>query len=320
MTVSLLAARGLEYTYSGGTVALRDLELSVERGRKLAILGPNGSGKTTLLLHLNGTLRPTRGEILLDGRPAGYDRRAINHWRRRVGLVLQEPDDQLFAATVEQDVSFGPLNLGMSESATRERVREALEALRISHLAGRATHTLSFGQKKRVAIAGVLAMRPEILVLDEPTAGLDPHGVTHLLGALQQLHEAGATLVFSTHDVELAYAWADEVALFHDGAVLVQGETTAVLGDGEALRRARLRPPLLLEVAQALREKDGDDAPGLPPRSREALLALLRERLGESSSAVSEPVYKANAPGMQHTQSQIDTCPREHNGPAFFLQ
>ncbi|HHW75713.1 MAG TPA: ATP-binding cassette domain-containing protein [Xanthomonadaceae bacterium] len=297
MTGSLLAARGLEYTYSGGIVALRDLDLSVGRGRKLAILGPNGSGKTTLLLHLNGTLRPTRGEILIDGRPARYDRRAINHWRRRVGLVLQEPDDQLFAATVEQDVSFGPLNLGISESATRERVREALEALRISHLAGRATHTLSFGQKKRVAIAGVLAMRPELLVLDEPTAGLDPHGVTHLLGALQQLHEAGTTLVFSTHDVELAYAWADEVALFHDGAVLVQGETTAVLGDGEALRRARLRPPLLLEVAQALPEKDGDGAPGVPPRSREALLTWLRNRFCQSGAG---SVNRCDEPAPGH--------------------
>jgi cobalt/nickel transport system ATP-binding protein len=284
MTVPLLAARGLEYVYPGGVVALRGLELNIERGRKLAILGPNGSGKTTLLLHLNGACQPTRGEIRLDGQPARYDHRALNHWRRRVGLVLQEPDDQLFAATVGQDVSFGPLNLGLSEAETRERVREALAALRVSHLADRATHALSFGQKKRVAIAGVLAMRPEILVLDEPTAGLDPHGVTHLLGALQQLHEAGTTLVFSTHDVELAYAWADRVAVFHDGVVLCQGEAAAVLGDREVLHRARLRLPLLLEVAEVL--GTGRDQSRPTPRSREAVLGLLRERLGEASSAV----------------------------------
>ena len=252
MTAPLLSIHGLEYAYPGGIVALRGLDLSIVRGQKLAILGPNGSGKTTLLLHLNGTCKPTRGEIRLDGQPAGYDHRALNQWRRRVGLVLQKPDDQLFAATVGQDVSFGPLNLGLSAAETAERVNEALAALRVSHLAERATHALSFGQKKRVAIAGVLAMRPEILVLDEPTAGLDPHGVNHLLGALQQLHEAGTTLVFSTHDVELAYAWADRVALFHDGAVLCQGETTAVLGNREVLHQARLRPPLLLEVAEAL--------------------------------------------------------------------
>jgi cobalt/nickel transport system ATP-binding protein len=282
MTASLLAVRGLEYVYPGGITALHHLDLTIEKGRKLAILGPNGSGKTTLLLHLNGTFRPTRGEIWLDGCPAGYDRRSLNDWRRRVGLVLQEPDDQLFAATVRQDVSFGPLNLGLSAAETSERVREALESLRVAYLTERATHMLSFGQKKRVAIAGVLAMRPEILVLDEPTAGLDPHGVTHLLGALQQLHEAGATLVFSTHDVELAYAWADRVAVFHEGTVLCQGETTAVLGDREVLHQARLRPPLLLEVAEALGAGQEQARPA--PRSREAVLALLRERLGEPSS------------------------------------
>jgi cobalt/nickel transport system ATP-binding protein len=276
MNEPLLAVRGLEYVYPGGVTALRGLNLRIEQGRKLAILGPNGSGKTTLLLHLNGLCKPTRGEIRLEGQPVGYDHRALNHWRRRVGLILQEPDDQLFAATVRQDVSFGPLNLGLSDVEAGERVHEALEALRIAHLADRATHTLSFGQKKRVAIAGVLAMRPEILVLDEPTAGLDSHGVTHLLGALQQLHEAGATLVFSTHDVELAYAWADEVAVFHDGVVLCQGETVAVLRDRDLLRQARLRPPLLLEVAEAL---GVEVSTGSPSRSREALLTLLRERL-----------------------------------------
>lgn len=284
MTVPLLAIRGLEYVYPGGVAALRGLDLNIERGQKLAILGPNGSGKTTLLLHLNGTCKPARGEIRLGGQPAAYDRRSLTHWRHRVGLVLQEPDDQLFAANVRQDVSFGPLNLGLSAAETAERVREALEALRVAHLADRATHALSFGQKKRVAIAGVLAMRPEVLVLDEPTAGLDSHGVTHLLGALQQLHDAGTTLVFSTHDVELAYAWADRVAIFHDGVVLRQGETTTVLADEEMLRRARLRPPLLLELAQLLREESKDMA-WRPPRSRESVLALLRERLRKAAAS-----------------------------------
>ena len=295
MSDPLLAIRGLNYCYSGGIAALHQLDLSIEKGRKLAILGANGSGKTTLLLHLNGTFRPTRGDLLLDGRPVGYDRRFLNDWRRRVGLVLQEPDDQLFAATVGQDVSFGPLNLGLSAAETAERVREALEALRIAHLRDRATHQLSFGQKKRVAIAGVLAMRPEILVLDEPTAGLDAHGVTHLLGALQPLHAAGTTLVFSTHDVELAYAWADHVALFHNGAVLRQGETVAVLADREMMQQARMRSPLLLELAQLLREESGDAA-WQAPRSREALLALLRERLGISGFSEEGSGHRAAAP------------------------
>ncbi len=193
----------------------------------------------------------------------------MTDWRRRVGLVLQEPEDQLFAATVGQDVSFGPLNLGLTADETRIRVAEALTALHIADLADRATHTLSFGQKKRAAIAGILAMRPEVLALDEPTAGLDSPGVAHLLDALQQLHDAGATLVFATHDVELAYAWAD-----HTGTVLRQGETTEVLADRALLQQAQLQPPLLLELAQLL--------PGPLLRSRQALLDHVRERLNAS--------------------------------------
>lgn len=286
MSAPWLTARDVDYVYPGGVTALRGLNLEIRAGRKLAILGPNGSGKTTLLLLLNGTYRPMRGEIRLDGQPAGYDRRFLNGWRRRVGLVLQEPDDQLFAATVEQDVSFGPLNLGLSADEAALRVREALAALRIVQLADRPTHALSFGQKKRVAIAGVLAMRPELLVLDEPTAGLDPYGVTHLLGALQPLHAAGTTLVFSTHDVDLAYAWADEVALFHEGGVLRQGEATAVLSDRDLLRQARLHPPLLLEIGELL--ATGCGSPSVKPRSRAAVLAALRQRLGIGATAAED--------------------------------
>ncbi len=273
MTTPLLALCGVDYAYPSGVMALRGLDLTVAKGRKLAILGANGSGKTTLLLHLNGTLQPARGAIRLDGQPVRYDRRSLSNWRRRVGLVLQEPEDQLFAATVGQDVSFGPLNLGLSEAEARERVSEALTALEIADLADRATHTLSFGQKKRAAIAGILAMRPELLALDEPTAGLDSQGVARLLEALQQLHEAGATLVFATHDVELAYAWADQVAIFHQGTVLRQDEATVALADRDLLRRARLQSPLLLELAQLLPEP--------PLRSRDALLEQLRGRLGK---------------------------------------
>ncbi|MFO1430914.1 MAG: ATP-binding cassette domain-containing protein [Candidatus Competibacteraceae bacterium] len=266
----ILAARNIDYVYPGKVQALQGLSLDIAKGRKLAILGPNGSGKTTLLLHLNGTLRPRRGEILLDGRPAAYDRRSLNSWRSRVGLVLQEPEDQLFSASVYQDISFGPLNQGLSALEARERVREALVALQIEGLAERATHMLSFGQKKRVAIAGILAMRPEVLILDEPTAGLDAQGVAQLLTVLEEQRRAGTTLVFATHDVDLAYTWADGVAVFCDGQVLAQGETVAILSDRKLLQAARLEMPWLLEVAQALGAKES------PPRSQQALLDLLR--------------------------------------------
>ncbi|MEW5726956.1 MAG: ATP-binding cassette domain-containing protein [Pseudomonadota bacterium] len=271
----ILEARGLRHAYPGGVTALAGLDLAVARGRRLAILGPNGAGKTTLLLHLNGTLRPAAGEVRLDGRAPGHSRAELAEWRRRVGLVLQEPDDQLFAATVAEDVSFGPLNLGLSEAEARERVAEALEALRITDLADRPTHMLSFGQKKRAAVAGAVAMRPEVLLLDEPTAGLDAFGAVHLLAALDKLHAGGATLVFTTHDVDLAWRWADDVALFDGGVVVRRGEAEVVLSDREALSRARLKPPLLLELGLKARAK-GILAPDAPlPRTRDEALALI---------------------------------------------
>lgn len=275
---AILTVEAIDYAWPGGVPALQGLSLEIERGRKLAILGPNGAGKTTLLLHLNGALKPQAGEIRLDGRPAGYDRRALSRWRSRVGLVLQEPDDQLFSANVYQDISFGPLNQGLAEAAARERVEEALRALHIEELAERATHMLSFGQKKRVALAGVLAMRPEVLILDEPTAGLDAHGVAQLMAVLEEQRRAGATLVFATHDVDLAYGWADTVAVFRDGRVLRQGEAVTVLSEPDLLRAAGLKTPLLLELALTL----GRDAwiDGRPPRSTAELLALWRRPSG----------------------------------------
>lgn len=273
----LLEARELTHTYPGGVHALNQLSLYVERGRRLAILGANGSGKTTLLLHLNGTLRPHSGQVLLEGMSTGYDAVALTAWRRRVGLVLQNADDQLFAATVAEDVSFGPLNLGMSESEARQRVDHALAALHIQDLADRPTHMLSFGQKKRVAIAGLLAMQPEILLLDEPTAGLDHQGTEDLLIVLEELSSRHATLVFTTHDVELAFRFADEVALFEGGRTLAQGPTADILADAELLRSAHLGAPLLLKLG--LRARDvGLLAPSDPlPRSPEAVLSLLRK-------------------------------------------
>jgi cobalt/nickel transport system ATP-binding protein len=271
----ILEARGLSYSYPGGVAALSGLDLGVARGRRLAILGPNGAGKTTLLMHLNGTVKPASGQVLLDGQVMGHGRAELNRWRRRVGLVLQEPDDQLFAATVFEDVSFGPLNLGLSEDEARDRVTEALEALRIADLAERPTHMLSFGQKKRAAIAGAVAMRPDVLLLDEPTAGLDQFGAIHLLAVLEKLQAAGTTLVFTTHDVDLAWAWADDVALFEGGQVARQGAPEAVLSDAAALSRARLKPPFVLELGLKARDRGWLAANEPLPRSRAEAMALL---------------------------------------------
>lgn len=220
---ALIEAHDLHYTFAGGIPALSGVDFAVRPGARVALLGANGAGKTTVLLHLNGSLKPSRGTLRLGGEMAGYDRAALMRWRTRVGLVLQDPDDQLFAGTVYEDVSFGPLNLGLPEPDVRARVTFALEALGIADLAARPAHMLSFGQKRRAAIAGIVAMRPQVLLLDEPTAGLDPHGVGQLLATLDALAAAGTALVLSTHDVDLAYAWAETVALMDHGRIIAEG-------------------------------------------------------------------------------------------------
>ena len=262
-TTPILAAEALHYAYPGAVPALKGLALTVQAGRKLAILGPNGAGKSTLLLHLNGSLRPQSGRVLLQGQPAAYRRPDLIAWRNRVALVLQDPDDQIFAATVAEDVSFGPLNQGLPPDQARARVAEALTALGLADLADRPTHMLSGGQKKRVAIAGAVAMRPAILLLDEPTAGLDRAAADQVIDLLQALAAGGMTLVFSTHDIDLALALADDIALFRDGCVLAQAEAARILTDRALLAQAALRPPLLIDLCLAAAE--AGLCPPLPP-------------------------------------------------------
>lgn len=271
------------------SLALDGADLSVRRRTRLALLGGNGAGKTTLLLHLNGILRPTSGSVRFRGEPADYSREGIRRWRQQVGLVFQHADDQIFAASVLQDVSYGPLNLGLSEQEARERVEEALCALGIPELAESPTHMLSFGQKKRVAIAGVLAMRPEIVILDEPTAGLDPSGVEQLMATLEDLRRSGTTTVICTHDVDLAFSWADEVAILAGGRVLRQGAAADVMGDAQLMQRAHLRVPWVLEMTSHLATTGHVPAVSPPPRTFAELRALVGPRCGLGEPADAGP-------------------------------
>jgi cobalt/nickel transport system ATP-binding protein len=271
---ALLQARNLTYAYPGGVPALSGLNLKIKRGRRLAILGPNGAGKTTLLLHLNGTLRPTSGEILIDGAPAGYARAALNAWRRRVGLVLQDADDQLFAASVAEDVSFGPLNLGLDESTARQRVADALAAVGMSAQAERPVHHLSFGQKKRVCIAGVLAMEPDVLLLDEPMGGLDAAMQADLLAVLDSLSARGITILLATHDVDFAYRWADAIHLLAAGRCSASFVAEQLPAQAAALRAAGQPMPAVIGLHRSLVGRGA--LPAQPvPRSLDALQALL---------------------------------------------
>jgi cobalt/nickel transport system ATP-binding protein len=270
VTPPVLEARGLHFAYEPGRPVLTGADLALHAGRRTAVLGPNGGGKTTLFRLLAGALAPDAGEVLLDGTPVRRTRSGRTALRTQVQLVLQDPDDQLFAATVAQDVSFGPVNLGLDEATVRSRVDAALVALDLIAVAARPPHLLSFGQKKRVAIAGAVAMAPRLLVLDEPTAGLDPAGVEALLVTLAALEDGGTTPVLSTHDVDLAHRWAADVAVVVDGQVRT-GPADAVLGDPELLRTARLGPAWAPAVHRLLRAAGSDGR----PRSAAELHALL---------------------------------------------
>ena len=271
----LLETESVTFAYQDGTFALRELSIGIRRARRLAILGANGSGKSTLFLTLNGILRPAAGRVLLGGEPVRYDRAGLNDLRRRVGLVFQDPDSQLFAASVGQDISFGPINLGLPESEVRTRVERAIADTQIEDLADRPTHLLSYGQKKRVAIAGVLAMDPEVIVADEPTAGLDPEMTARLIELLDQLHAAGRTIVISTHDLDLALAWADEAFVLSRGERLMHGRPQDILADAEQLRTARLRPPIVLDTYARLVTAGVIARQSPPPRTAAELAELI---------------------------------------------
>ncbi|WP_067179504.1 energy-coupling factor ABC transporter ATP-binding protein [Microtetraspora niveoalba] len=270
---AVLAADRLSYSYPGAPPVFSELSLEVTQGTSLAVLGPNGGGKTTLLRLLCGGLRPMAGTVLLRGRPLSYGRVALAEFRTQVQFVHQDPDDQLFAATVRQDVSFGPLNLGLPPEAAAARVTSALEDMEILPLADQPTHLLSFGQRKRVAIAGALALRPVVLILDEPTAGLDPAGTEALLTTLERLRAGGTTIIVSTHDVDFAHRWADDAAIIARGT-LHAGPADTLLTDSALLRGASLRPAWGPAVGRVLRALGGLPAAAPDPRSPEEVLAL----------------------------------------------
>ncbi|WP_328927757.1 ATP-binding cassette domain-containing protein [Streptomyces sp. NBC_00190] len=264
---------GAGYAYEDGPAVLRGVDFEIAEGRALVLLGRNGSGKTTLMRLLSGGLRPGPGELRLEGATVSYDRAGLTRLRTAVQLVVQDPDDQLFAASVEQDVSFGPMNLGLPVAEVRERVDSALAALDITALRDRPTHLLSYGQRKRAAIAGAVAMAPRVLILDEPTAGLDPDGQERLLDVLAGLRASGTTVVMATHDVDLAVRWADDAAVLTPSGIRV-GAAQALLSDPALLAEAGLRQAWSPAVTAFLRAH-GLLPAGVPgPRTPGALSAL----------------------------------------------
>jgi cobalt/nickel transport system ATP-binding protein len=277
-TPFILEARNVSFRYPDGTTALSTISTGIRQGEKIAVLGANGCGKTTLFLHFNGIFKPSRGAILFNDTPLMYDRRSLRELRSQVQIVFQEPDMQLFSARVYQDISFGALNLGLPQDEVRRRVESALHTTDIEHLRDKPTHFLSHGEKKRVAIAGALVMEPQVLIMDEPTACLDPHHQLEMLDLFDKLNQRGATILLSTHDVELAWQWAGRIIVMYKGAVAREGEPHSVFCDMPLLEKTGLSKPLALEVFDAVRQQTGLAPDSTPPRTKQALLAMLNKK------------------------------------------
>lgn len=271
----ILATSDVDYSYPGGEQALSGISVGFARGRRTAVLGRNGSGKSTLFSLLNGIQKPQRGEVLFQGEPLRYARRDMKSLRSKIGVVFQEPDSQLFSASIREDISFGPMNLGLGKAEVLQRVDLAMAAVGLTELAGRPVHALSHGEKKRVCIAGVLAMQPEVLVLDEPTAGLDPAMTSELITLLDQLHQQGLTLILATHDVDFAYAWADDICILERGTVAFQDRVENFPRVLPRLPELGLESPWVVDMYARLTAKGLIDPVAAPPRTKSALLELL---------------------------------------------
>jgi cobalt/nickel transport system ATP-binding protein len=244
----LIDLRCEAHTYPDGTVGMHDVDFSVHADEVLALVGGNGAGKSTLLEHLNATLVPDEGELVVDGTPITEDNKA--HARREVGFVFQDADTQLVAPTVLDDVLFGLQNYGVSGEEAKRRAREALATVDAAHLEDRIPHYLSGGEKRLVGLAGVLVLEPSVIVLDEPLAGLDPERSRLVADRIRGIHEAGVSVVLSTHDLEFAAEIADRVCVMADGNVVGSGTPREVFYDDTLLERANLHPPAAVRVAR----------------------------------------------------------------------
>lgn len=253
MAKTIIQTENMSFTYPDGTSALYDINIEIKEGERVAVIGSNGAGKSTLFAHFNGINKPTSGLIKIDDKPIIYEKKELLQIRQKVGIVFQNPDDQLFAPTVIEDVAFGPMNLGLSEDEVDERVEEALELVGMTGLEKKAPHHLSGGQKKRVAIAGILAMKPKIMVMDEPTTGLDPTGVEQVMDILYTLNQQDMSIIVASHDVEMVTAFADKIFILHDGEIIGQGTPEEIFNDHETLKRAHLRPPKSAELLHLLK-------------------------------------------------------------------
>lgn len=268
----ILKAENLYFSYDDeNSHSLNGLSLEIKRGHKVAFMGANGSGKSTFFLCCNGIHRPSSGTLYFNGEPIDYSKKGLLDLRAKVGIIFQDPDNQLFSASVYQEISFGILNLGVSEEKAKEEVEKVIDYLEITPFRHKPTHALSGGQKKQVSIADILVMHPDVIILDEPAAALDPKHTTMVNHIVDQLTAEGITVLMSTHDVNYALEWADDIFLFKDGKVLMYGTPLEVFSNQSALAETNLEQPAVLQLFHSLCRK-GILKSSLPlPRNLSAL-------------------------------------------------
>lgn len=310
MSSIILEGRDIRYSYPRGPEAISGISFHFRKGEKIALVGPNGAGKSTLMLMFNGMIRPDQGMMLFDNEPLQYDKESLRRLRKQVGFVLQNPDRQIIAPTVFQDVAFGPTNLGYSDQEIRKVVDEALSQVGLEGFERRTPYRLSGGEKKRVAIAGVLAMNPDVLVFDEPTSGLDPSGSEDIMELMDELNAAGKTIIISTHDIELAYPWADRALLLLKGKILQEDVPDVAFGNPEYVRKARLSVPILLELYFELGRR-GYELPERKPRSLLDMLNVIDTAFHgvPCSRPGSITVYSVDRPGTGNLEAWLTAHP-----------
>jgi len=280
MSDNILELIGISYAYTNEQKALRDISLGIKAGERIAILGNNGAGKSTLFLNCNGVLTPRKGRRLLRGREIGRKKSELMELRREVGIVFQDPDRQFVAPTAEGELSFGPLNLGLTMEQAAKRIGEVMALLDIEHLRGRAPHTLSGGEKKLLGIGGVLAMGPSVILMDEPAAGLDPQNCLMFEKVLAEIQKPDMALAVSTHDVDFAWRWAGRIIVMHKGSVLADGSPLDVFSHIEVIKKAGLIRPSLMEVTDILKQKGYLAEDARPAKTHDELGRMLGQRNG----------------------------------------
>lgn len=273
---AILRVKNLFYTYEEDNTALNGIDLEIYPGERIAIVGSNGAGKSTFFLNINGVLTPDEGEILFHDTPV--TKKTLKKLRKNIGIVFQDADNQIIASTVKAEISFGPMNLKLPREEVKQRVEKAMEYMNIVEFGDRPPHYLSGGEKKRVAIADIIAMEPEVIIFDEPTAALDPLNAVMLEDVLTRLSAEGKTLLISTHDVDFTYRWAERVLVFCEGKIIADGTPLEIFRNQEIVERANLQRPMMLDVYENLVSAGVLPDEGIYPKVPAELQEYLKKR------------------------------------------